>query len=118
MRSPRSARHPSRSGAFASQLAIMTKVFATSVAVAIGCFGYLFITTKQTSEALARIEERFEARFDGVDKRLDGFDKRFEAVDRRFDTVEKRFDAIDARLDALTTAVGRLQPPQKQTSLE
>src|SRR5262245_65775818 len=46
------------------QLAIMTRVFATSVAIAIGCFGYLFITTKQTSEALARIEELFGARFD------------------------------------------------------
>ncbi len=44
--------------------------------------------------------------------------KRFDAVDKRFDAVDKRFDAIDTRLDALTAAVGRLQPPQKQTSLE
>jgi hypothetical protein len=93
------------------QLSIMTKVFATSVAIAIGCFGYLYATTRQTSEAVARIEERFEARFDAVDKR-------FDAVDKRFDAVDKRFDAIDKRFDALTAAVQRLQPPQKQTSLE
>ena len=86
------------------QLAIMTRVFAASVAIAIGCFGYLFVTTKQTSEALVRIEERFEARFN--------------AVDKRFDAVDKRLDAIDKRFDVLTAAVERLQPPQKQTSRE
>ena len=72
------------------QLSIMTRVFATSVVIAIGCFGYLFITTTETSEAVAHIEERFGARFDAVEKRL----------------------------DALTAAVERLQPPQKQSSLE
>jgi hypothetical protein len=86
------------------QLSIMTRVFATSVVIVIGCFGYLFITTTETSETVARIEERFGARFD--------------AVDTRFDAVEKRFDAVDKRLDALTAAVSRLQPPQKQSSLE
>ena len=68
----------------------MTRVFATSVAVVIGCLGYLFITTNLISNSVARIEERFGARFDAVDKRL----------------------------DALTAAVERLQPPQKQGSLE
>jgi hypothetical protein len=89
------------------QLAIMTRVFATSVAIAIGCFRYLFLTTNELAKAVTRLDERFA-----------GVDKRFDAVDKRFDAVDKRFDAIDTRLDALTAAVGRLQPPQKQTSLE
>src|SRR5262245_31893718 len=81
------------------QLSIMTRVFAASVVIAIGCFGYLFIASTETTKSLARIDERL----DGMDKRLDGMDK--------------RFDGIEKRLDALTAAVERLQPPQKQTSL-
>jgi archaellum component FlaC len=138
------------------QLAIMTRVFAASVALAIGCFSYLFLTTNELTKAVTRLDERLagvdgrfngvdkrlngvdkrldgvDKRLDGVDKRLDGVDKRldvvdkrldgldqrFDAVDGRFDGVDKRFDALDTRLDALTSAIGRLQPPQKQTSLE
>jgi archaellum component FlaC len=138
------------------QLAIMTRVFAASVALAIGCFSYLFLTTNELTKAVTRLDERLagvDGRFNGVDKRLDGVDKRldgvdkrldgvdkrldgvdkrldvvdkrldgldqrFDAVDGRFDGVHKRFDALDTRLDALTSAIGRLQPPQKQTSLE
>jgi hypothetical protein len=110
------------------QLAIMTRVFAASVALAIGCFSYLFLTTNELTKAVTRLDERLagvdgrfngvDKRLDGVDKRLDGLDQRFDAVDGRFDGVDKRFDALDTRLDALTSAIGRLQPPQKQTSLE
>jgi hypothetical protein len=89
------------------QLSIMTRVFATSVVIVIGCLGYLFITTNEIAKSVTRLDER-----------LVGVDKRFDAVDKRFDAVDKRFDAIDTRLDALTAAVGRLQPPQKQTSVE
>jgi hypothetical protein len=131
------------------QLAMMTRVFAATVALAIACFSYFFITTNDISKTVARLDERsagvdgrfdgmdqrldgmdqrldgmdkrldgMDKRLDGMDKRLDGMDKRFDAVDKRFDAVDKRFDAIDTRFDALTAAVGRLQPPQKQTSLE
>ena len=86
------------------QLAIMTKVFATSVAIAIGCFAYFFLTTNELAKAVTRLDERLN----GMNERLNGMDER----------LTKGLDGIDTRLDALTAAVGRLQPPQKQTSLE
>jgi hypothetical protein len=78
--------------AIREQLSIMTRVFAGSVIIAIGCFGYFFMGTTEISKTVARIDERLS----GVEGRLDGIDK---------------------RLDALTAAVERLQPPQKQGSL-
>jgi hypothetical protein len=79
------------------QLSIMTRVFATSVVIVIGCLGYLFITTNEIAKAVTRLDER-----------LTGIDERF----------NERLDGIDKRLDALTAAIERLQPPQKQSSLE
>ncbi|MET0483080.1 MAG: hypothetical protein ABWZ27_09230 [Aestuariivirgaceae bacterium] len=85
------------------QLSIMTRVFATAVAIAIACFGYFFITTNEIAKAVTRLETRV--------------DERFVRVDERFDAVNRRFDGMDKRLDALTAAVERLQP-QKQGTLE
>jgi hypothetical protein len=93
------------------QLSIMTRVFATSVVIVIGCLGYLFITTNEIAKAVTRLDERLT----GTEER---FGERFDAVDKRFDAIDKRFDAIDKRLDGLTAAVERLQPPRKQSSLE
>jgi flagellar capping protein FliD len=106
------------------QLSIMTRVFATAVAIAIACFGYFFITTNEIAKAVTRLEtrvdERFvrvDERFDAVDTRLDRIDTRFDGIDKRLDRIDKRFDGMDKRLDALTAAVERLQP-QKQGTLE
>ncbi|HEX2429973.1 MAG TPA: hypothetical protein VHK03_04295 [Aestuariivirgaceae bacterium] len=74
------------------QLSIMTRVFATSVAIALACFGYLFINTNEIAKAVTRLDERFAR-------------------------VDDRFDAVDKRLDTLTAAVERLQP-QKQSALK
>ncbi len=93
------------------QLAIMTRVFATSVAIAIGCFAYFFLTTNELAKAVTRLDERLN----GMNERLNGMDERLNGMDER---LTKGLDGIDTRLDALTAAVGRLQPPQKQTSLE
>jgi hypothetical protein len=99
------------------QLSIMTRVFATAVAIAIACFGYFFITTNEIAKAVTRLETRVDERFVRVDERFDAVDTRFDGIDKRLDRIDKRFDGMDKRLDALTAAVERLQP-QKQGTLE
>jgi len=41
-------------------------------------------------EAVVRLEDRMERRFEAVDRRFDAVDRRFDAVDRRFDRLEDR----------------------------
>lgn len=45
-------------------------------------------------DAIGRLEQRVDARFDAVDRR-------FEAIDHRFGTFDQRFDGVDRRLDAI-----------------
>src|SRR5262245_60122373 len=95
------------------QLSIMTRVFATAVAIAIACFGYFFITTNEIAKAVTRLDERFAR----VDERFARVDERFDGIDKRLDRIDGRFDGMEKRLDALAAAVERLQP-QKQSTLE
>ena len=59
---------------------------------------------RETREALTRIEQGFERRFDG-------FERRFDKMDARFDRMDGRIDALgrDARTDfrvLITLGVG------------
>ena len=89
------------------QIAMQNRIFAMCVVIAIGCFGYLFMTTTQTVTTVARMEERLN----GTDKRLDG-------IDTRLDRIDARLDRIDARLDALTGGIDRLLAGQKQGAFQ
>ena len=64
------------------------------------------------SELISRtdkLEKRFEARFDAIDKRFDGVGKRFEGVGKRFDGVDKRFDGVDKRFDGVIRELADLR---------
>ena len=50
---------------------------------------------------LGGMEERFNQKFDAIDKKFDAIDKKFDAIDKKFDAIDKKFDAIDRRLDAM-----------------
>ena len=54
---------------------------------------------------LGGMEERFNQKFDAIDKKFDAIDKKFDAIDRRLDAMEERFnqkfDAIDERFGAI-----------------
>ena len=65
---------------------------------------------RESSERLARLEERvdqgfsaMEARFEQIDKRFEQVDKRFEMLihemDKRFEQVDKRFEQVDKRFE-------------------
>jgi len=56
-------------------------------------------------DILLGIQQRQEARLDGMDKRFDGIDKRFDGIDKRFDGIDRRLDGIDKRLDGLDTRI-------------
>jgi flagellar capping protein FliD len=108
--------------ALRDQLTDIKWVLGGFATVAVAAFGYFYITTKEVSITVARIDEHLKSndaylksldkrldsietgmdkRFDAVDKRFEAVDKRFDAVDKRFEAVDMRFDAVDARFDAL-----------------
>ncbi len=72
----------------------------------------------EVREGFGRMDHRFKAmqeqmdrRFESVDKRFESVNEKFEAVqqqmDRRFDASDKRFEAIESRLDKLSQQMFR-----------
>jgi len=53
------------------------------------------------NERIANIDQKFDGRFDNVERRLDLMDQRFDGIDRRFETVDKRFDTIDRQFETV-----------------
>ena len=51
-----------------------------------------------TKQDLARLEERHETRFRGIDRR-------YADVDRRLDQVDRRLEQIDVRIDGVQQAI-------------
>jgi archaellum component FlaC len=49
---------------------------------------------KQILGKLNDMEQRFEQRFNEVDKRFDEVDKRFDEVDKRFDRIETELEDV------------------------
>jgi archaellum component FlaC len=49
---------------------------------------------KQILGKLNDMEQRFEQRFNEVDKRFDKVDKRFDEVDKRFDRIETELEDV------------------------
>lgn len=45
--------------------------------------------------------QKFENRFDSIDKRFEAIDSRFDAIDRKFADIDKRFDSLEQRIDTL-----------------
>lgn len=52
-------------------------------------------------DQLLVIQQRQEARLDGIDNRLDGIDARLQTVERDVRDVKERVGAVDARLATL-----------------
>lgn len=57
---------------------------------------------------LVAMEQRLNARFDGVDRRLDGVDRCLDKVDQRLDKVDQRFDKVDQRFDGVDGKLDQL----------
>jgi hypothetical protein len=57
--------------------------------------GWADVATKRDLDAL---EQRVDLRFAALDERLD---RRFDAIDHRFETIDHRFEAIDHRFEAM-----------------
>jgi len=66
-------------------------------------------TELATKDDLARLEARFDQRFDGIDQRFDGIDQRFEVMEQRFadrfDVMDQRFDVMGRQFDALVATI-------------
>ncbi|MGH8998457.1 MAG: hypothetical protein ACRDY7_03610 [Acidimicrobiia bacterium] len=92
-------------------IGIVASVVGSSTAM------WVAMSKKADKADVARLENKFDARFEGVDakfERLEAkFDARFEGVDARFERLEAKFDSrferLDTKLDAL---VMRLVPEQ------
>ncbi len=55
----------------------------------------------QMDRRFDQVDKRFEDLIHQMDKRFDQVDKRFEQVDKRFEQVERRFEAVDRRFEQL-----------------
>lgn len=53
------------------------------------------------NERLDRFEQRFEQRFDEIDKRFEQMEKRFDEVDKRFAEVFERLDRIESKQEEI-----------------
>jgi len=63
------------------------------------------------------LEQRFDARLDGIDERLDGIDERLDGIDERLDGIDERLDGIDARLDRMDTRMDTMDRRLKKVEL-
>jgi hypothetical protein len=73
-----------------AQLSLMQKVFLGSVAIIVGCFGYLFYTTTATKVDVARIQEKIII----IDTNIASIDKKLE----KLDSIEKSLESIDTKI--------------------
>lgn len=62
-----------------------------------------------TADQFTRVDRRFEAMQDQMNRRFDRVDDRFDRVDERFDRMDTRFDRMDERLDRIDVRVARLE---------
>ncbi len=62
-----------------------------------------FLTREEFLDAMNKLDQRFEAIQEQMDKRFDQMDKRFEAMqeqmDKRFEQMDKRFEAMQEQMD-------------------
>jgi len=62
-----------------------------------------FLTREEFLDAMNKLDKRFEAMQEQMDKRFDQMDKRFEAMqeqmDKRFEQMDKRFEAMQEQMD-------------------
>src|SRR5688500_10106882 len=65
---------------------------------------YVEYSHEELSKGLARLERKFDGRFEQVAGRLEQVDARFEHVDSRFDQMDTRFDRLERKIDALIPA--------------
>ena len=65
-----------------------------------------FLTRDEFLDAMERMDKRFVAMQEQMDKRFDAVDKRFVAMDKRFMAMDKRFDRVDAALADIRSALG------------
>ena len=61
------------------------------------------LDTPATRRDLAALGERFERRFEQIDRRFEQTDTRFEQIDRRFEEMDTRFEQIDRRFEQMDT---------------
>ena len=59
-------------------------------------------TELATKDDLARLEARFDQRFDGIDQRFEVMEQRFAD---RFDVMDQRFDVMGRQFDALVATI-------------
>jgi fumarylacetoacetate (FAA) hydrolase family protein len=55
----------------------------------------------QTVDYMRRMEQRMDARIDGLEAKIGGVDDRVRAIDDRFRAIDDRFRALDARMASL-----------------
>src|SRR5687767_2528554 len=65
--------------------------------------GWADVATKRDLDALEqRVDLRFAALDERLDRRFEAIDHRFEAIDQRFEGIQHRFHSLEVRIDLRT----------------
>ena len=46
------------------------------------------------------MDQKFNARFDGIDQRFHGIDQKFEGVDQKFERIDRNFESVNQAIAA------------------
>ncbi len=52
-----------------------------------------------TREDIAKLDTKFNEKFDKIDEKFNKIDERFNKIDEKFDKIDEKFDKIDEKFD-------------------